>query len=256
MSKNALLFDRDNNTEWITFNRPEKLNCLTKYNLQQLNHRLKQIASNENIRSVIFTGSGEKAFSSGLHFKEFDQLAPEEARGLITDLKEVCECIRTIPQVVIMAINGHCIGGAMEMAMAADIRIASKNAVFSMPEINLGIPSVLDSVLLQKYVGFALAKEMLLTGDPIHVERINQFGFLNEVVESSRLHEAAENVANKIADKPFFTVKQQKEMFETWQNNSLACSIQNSIDQFSYAFTTDVPQRRLKKLIGSSWNLR
>ncbi|MBO0959975.1 enoyl-CoA hydratase/isomerase family protein [Neobacillus sp. MM2021_6] len=135
------------------------------------------------------------------------------------------------------------------MCLAADIRVAAKNAVFSMPEINLGIPSVLDSVLLQQHVGLSLAKEMLLTGEPVNVEKINQFGFLNAVVEKSELKEKVKEYADTFINKPYETIKQQKELFETWQNSSLDYAINDSMNQFALAFTTEIPQQRLEEFI-------
>lgn len=251
MSEDTVLFERAGEIEWITFNRPEKLNCLTRADLRQVIQHLEKLSTNVDVRVVIFTGQGEKAFSAGMNVQEFDQLTPQEAHKLMFELKRVCELIRTIPQAVIMAVNGHCIGGAMEMSMAADIRVASKNAVFSMPEINLGIPSVLDSVLLQQHVGLSLAKEMLLTGEPVDVERMNQFGFLNAVVEPSDLKATAEKFANSIIDKPYETVKVQKELFETWQNTNLDFAIKDSTNKFALSFTTDVPQQRLDAFLSS-----
>ncbi|WP_077210415.1 enoyl-CoA hydratase/isomerase family protein [Bacillus dakarensis] len=249
MTENTLRFETDGNIEWIIFNRPEKLNCLTRENLLQIGQHLRKISKDESVRVVIFTGSGEKAFSAGMHVNEFNQLTPQNAYELISELKMVCELIRTTPQPVIMAVNGYCIGGAMEMCMAADIRIATKNAMFSMPEINLGIPSVLDSVLLQQHVGLSLAKEMLLIGESVSVEKMNQFGFLNDVVEQSELKDKAKEYANKLIDKPFFTIKQQKELFETWQNSHLDYGIQDSVNKFALAFTTNVPQKRLDEFL-------
>ncbi|WP_278187251.1 MULTISPECIES: enoyl-CoA hydratase-related protein [Bacillaceae] len=118
-----------------------------------------------------------------------------------------------------------------------------------MPEINLGIPSVLDSVLLQQHVGLSLAKEMLLTGEPVNVEKINQFGFLNAVVEKSELKEKVKEYADTFINKPYETIKQQKELFETWQNSSLDYAINDSMNQFALAFTTEIPQQRLEEFI-------
>lgn len=249
MGENYVLFERDGQVEWITFNRPEKLNCLTRENLKQISQRLKKIAADESVRVVIFTGAGEKAFSAGMHVNEFNGLTPQDAYELISELKEVCELIRKIPQPVVMAINGYCIGGALEMSMAADIRVAAANAVFSMPEINLGIPSVLDSVLLQQHVGLSLAKEMLLTGNSVSVKRMNQLGFLNAVVEQDQVRATAKEYAEELIDKPYFTIKQQKELFETWQNSSLEVAIQDSVNKFALAFTTDIPQKRLDEFL-------
>ncbi|EKN66980.1 enoyl-CoA hydratase [Neobacillus bataviensis LMG 21833] len=249
MGAKNILTETVGDVEWIIFNRPEKLNSMTREDLLFISKHLNYISTNKNIRAVIFTGSGDKAFSAGMDFNEFNQLTPQDAYLLISDLKNVCQLIRKIPQPVIMGINGYCIGGAMEMCMAADIKVAAKNAVFSMPEINLGIPSVLDSVLLQQHVGLSLAKEMLLTGEPVNVEKINQFGFLNAVVEKSKLKEKVKEYADTFINKPYETIKQQKELFETWQNSSLDYAINDSMNQFALAFTTEIPQQRLEGFI-------
>jgi enoyl-CoA hydratase len=244
-------FERSGDIEWIIFNNPAKLNCLSREMIRQINAHLRSLREDEQVAAVIFTGSGEKAFCAGVNVNEFKGLNPHTARELMAELKELCELARNLPQAVIMAINGYCIGGAMELAMAADIRIASKNAVFGMPEIKLGIPSVLDSVLLQQHVGLSLAKEMLLTGDSVDVERINQYGFINQVVELSELKSAAENFAKRITSNARETVAMQKQLFETWQNCTLDMAIQDSVNQFALSFTTDVPQKRLEMFLSS-----
>ena len=155
---------------------------------------LQMLKNDEEVSAVIITGSGEKAFSAGMDVNEFIGLNPQTGYQLISELKQACELVRKIPQAVVVAINGYCIGGAMEIAMAADIRVASKDATFVMPEIKLGIPSVLDSVLLQQHIGLSLAKEMLLTGDAVDAEKINQFGFLNALVDLSELKATAESL--------------------------------------------------------------
>lgn len=236
--------------EWITFNRPEKANCISREALRKVTGHLEVLKNDDKIRTVIFTGAGLKSFSAGMNTNEFKGLNAQTAYELISDLKEFCEIVRKIPQVVIVAINGYCIGGAMELAMAADIRLASDNAVFIMPEVKLGIPSVLDSVLLQQHVGLGLAKEMLLLGEPVSVDRINQFGFINEVVAQDKLIETAEAYAAKVDEIDPFTVRQQKDLFETWQNASLDVAIQDSMNQFALAFSTSVPQRKMGHVLG------
>jgi enoyl-CoA hydratase len=246
-----LLFERKGNIEWITFNNPAKANNLSRNMLRSLIDHLQTLQSDEKVRAVIFTGSGEKFFSAGMDINEFKGLNSQTGYELISELKQLCELARKIPQAVVMAINGYCIGGAMELAMAADIRVASKNAVFVMPEIKLGIPSVLDSVLLQQHIGLSLAKEMLLTGDVVDAERINRFGFLNALVDLSELRTTAEAFAHKITANDRITVQQQKQLFETWLNSSLEVAIQDSMNQFALSFNTDVPKKKLEEFLSA-----
>lgn len=244
MSKH-LLFKRKGNIEWITFNNSSKANCLNRDMLRGLIDHLQMLKNDEEVSAVIITGSGEKSFSAGIDVNEFVGLTPQTGYELISELKHICELVRKIPQAVVVAINGYCIGGAMEIAMAADIRVASKNAVFVMPEIKLGIPSVLDSVLLQQHIGLSLAKEMLLSGDAVDAEKINQFGFLNALVELSELKATAETFARRIAVNHRVTIKQQKDLFETWQNTSLDIAIQDSMNQFALSFSTGIPEEKI-----------
>ncbi|WP_246476381.1 enoyl-CoA hydratase-related protein [Salicibibacter cibi] len=213
--------------------------------MTNLKSELLRIREDRAISVVIITGAGNKAFSSGVNVHEFEQLDPQNAREFITLLKEICETLRKMPQAVIAAINGYCIGGAMELAMAADFRIATTHASFGMPEIKLGIPSVLDAALLEKYVGLNLAKEMLLIGDMVDVERINQFGLINQVVDSKDLRHTVDKYADKILLNPPETVAIQKRLFETWQNTHLEMAIQDSINEFSLAFATDIPHKQI-----------
>ncbi len=245
-----VLFQTEGSIEWITFNRPEKANCISREILRKVTRHLEGLKENKEIRTVVFTGSGSKSFSAGMDTNAFQGLNAQTAYEVISELKEFCEITRKIPQVVIVAINGYCIGGAMELAMAADIRLASDDAVFIMPEVKLGLPSVLDSVLLQQHVGLSLAKEMLLLGEPVGVDRINQFGLINEVVPKEKLKETAKAYAAKVNEVDPFTMQQQKDLFETWQNTSLDVAIQDSMNQFSIAFSSGVPQKMMENVIG------
>lgn len=246
-----LLFEREGNIEWITLNNPAKANCLSRDMLIDLIKHLQMLKDNEQVSVVIITGSGESAFSAGMDVNEFVGLTPQTGYELISLLKQVCELVRKIPQAVVVAINGYCIGGAMEIAMAADIRVATKDAIFIMPEIKLGIPSVLDSVLLQQHIGLSRAKEMLLTGDAVSAVEINQFGFLNALVELSELKATAESFARRIAINHRVTIKQQKDLFETWQNTSLDTAIQDSMNQFALSFSTGVPQEKIAEFFAA-----
>ena len=241
----TIVSQRDGNVQLITLNRPHKLNAMTSADLLTLHALLDDTANDDSIRAVIMTGAGDRAFCAGMDVSEFENLTPAQAHAFIRRLKGVCDRLRRLPQAVIMAINGHCIGGALEMAMAADLRVAAANAQFSMPEINLGIPSVLDSIALQKYVGLSLAKEMLLLGESFTVEQINHSGFINRVVPADQVLDAAREYANAVVQRPAATLAQQKELFETWQNIGFDAASADSTNQFALAFASDVPARQL-----------
>lgn len=241
----TILSQREGSVLLITLNRPHKLNALTGPDLLALQGVLDATAADDGIRAVIMTGAGERAFCAGMDVSEFEDKTPAQAHAFIRRLKGVCDRLRRLPQPVIMAINGHCIGGALEMAMAADLRVAASDAQFSMPEINLGIPSVLDAIALQKYVGLSLAKEMLLLGEPFGVAQINHSGFINRVVPAEQVLAAAREYADAVVQRPAATLAQQKQLFETWQNIGFDAASADSTRQFALAFASDVPARQL-----------
>jgi enoyl-CoA hydratase len=246
-----VIFEREGRLEWIIINNPAKSNCLTRQMIQEMITHLDSLWHDDGIDAILFTGSGERSFAAGINVTEFLDLTPETARELITELKTLCERVRKIPHPVIMAINGYCIGGALELVMAADIRIATTNSSFAMPEIKMGIPSVIDAALLQQYVGLSLAKEMLLTGDLVGVEQMNAYGFLNKVVRPEELKEVAVDYAQRIASHAKTTIATQKRLFETWQNSFLDYAIQDSIKEFALSFVTDIPQKKVKEFLSS-----
>lgn len=230
---------------WITIANSAKANCLSRSMLHTMTEHLARAAADEAIGAVVVTSDGSKCFSAGMDVNEFRGLDPRGAYELIDELGNACEAIRTHRKPIVMAIKGYCIGGAMEMCIAADIRVASTTATFVMPEIQLGIPSVLDSVLLADYIGLALTKEMLLTGDPVDADRMFARGFINALVDVDDVEMTAESMAKAITKNHPQVVEQQKRLFNTWDNTSLDVAYADSKKEFSLAFTTDVPESKI-----------
>src|SRR5215212_7675644 len=133
-------------------------------------------------RAAVLTGTGERAFSAGMHLDAFRSLTPETARRLIVTVRDCLAALRKAPFPTISAINGHCLGVAFEMALASDLRIAADHATVGLPEIQVGIPSVVDAALLQQHVGLSKAKELILTGDLYPVRDLEPLGLFNAVV--------------------------------------------------------------------------
>jgi enoyl-CoA hydratase len=198
---------------WILFDRPEASNALRRANIARARALVEE--ASRSLDAVAFRGVGARSFSAGLHVEEFVGLTPAGARELIRDLKALLESVRRAPIPTVCAVNGHCLGGAMELAMVCDVRVASENAVFGMPEIKVGIPSVLDAALLQQHVGLTKAKEMLLTGDLYGAEEMNRYGFLNRLVEPNRLNEEAALMLERMIPHSATALAAQKRLFET-----------------------------------------
>lgn len=228
---------------WVSFNRPEKLNALTRDDIRSATRAVQDLPA--DVRCLAFAGSGSRAFSAGVHVDTFEGMTPEDARQFISELGAMIAAARRAPVPTLCAIQGYCLGGAMELAMACDLRVASTDAVFGMPEIKVGIPSVLDSALLQQHLGMAKAKELLLTGDLYGVAELAPLGFLNQVVDAAALTEAATELAARVTGHSPAAMAAQKRLFETWQNASLDDSIKASIEEFALVFADPRTQQHI-----------
>jgi enoyl-CoA hydratase/carnithine racemase len=227
----------EDGVRWITLCRPERLNALMPDDLDAVTRALTDPAASP--RATVFTGAGPRAFSVGMHLDVFEGLDPPGARDLIVKLRDCLAAVRTAPFPTLCAINGHCLGAAFELALASDLRIAADQATVGLPEIKVGIPSVVDAALLQQYVGLSKAKEMILTGDLYPVAELERYGLFNAVVPAEGLLDATRRILDRVAGWTPTVVAAQKRLFEIWQNGSLAAGIEASLDEFARVFAAD-----------------
>ncbi len=221
--------DRDG-IRWITLDRPAKLNALTRDDLRDAREAVHTAPGS----AIVVTGAGERAFGAGMHVESFVGLDRDQARDLIGEVRDLVGAVRCSPLVTAAAVNGYCLGAALELALACDLRVAAEHAMFGMPEIHVGIPSVIDAALLQQYVGLAKAKEMLLVGDPVPVADVP--GLVNAVVPLSELRTATEGLVRRAARHSPVAVAAQKRLFEVWQNAPLTEAIERSVEEFADVF--------------------
>lgn len=185
----------------VTLNRPEALNALNRDLLSELSTFFDQAASDDNIRVVILTGSGEKSFVAGADIKEFSHFSQKEGEALSAEgQQQVFDKIENFGKPVIAAVNGFALGGGLELAMASHIRIASDNAKLGLPEVTLGlIPGYGGTQRLPRLVGRGRAAQMIFTAEMISAQRAFEIGLVNEVVAQSELLDHAKAIASKIS---------------------------------------------------------
>jgi enoyl-CoA hydratase len=198
-----LLFERRPPVALATLNRPKQLNALNHQVLVQLGELLDRVAGDEEIRALIITGSGERAFCAGADIGELEALETgRDGYEHSRDAHQVLFKMEHLDKPVIMAVNGYALGGGCELAMAGDIILASENASFGQPEVNLGIiPGFGGTQRLPRLIGRPQALELILTDERIPAQRALELGLINRVVPLSELLPKAEEIAQRIATK-------------------------------------------------------
>jgi enoyl-CoA hydratase len=219
---------------WITFNRPDKLNILHPEDLSELRDVIADLPS--GVQAIVFTGAGQAAFSAGMNIEAFVGLTPARAHDLIGDLAQVMRAIRHSPVVTVAAVNGYCLGAAFELALACDLRVVTPSASFGLPEIKVGVPSVIDAALLPAFVGLSKAREMVLTGDIYQLDQLPAASIANVVAEPADLVAAVEGLLDRIATHPRTVTAAQRRLFDVWLNNSLDASVKASMTEFARVF--------------------
>lgn len=199
---NTLLTSLDNGILTVTINRPDKLNALNRDVMSDLNTVLDEIESNNEIKAVILTGAGQKAFVAGADISEFVGLSKEEGQGLAQNGQDIFFRIEDNKKPVVAAVNGFALGGGCELTMACHFRVASENAKFGQPEVNLGlIPGYGGTQRLVHLVGKGRALELLMTGNMIDAQTALQYGLVNHVVPQEDLLNKAKSILEVIVAK-------------------------------------------------------
>lgn len=233
----------------IAIREAKSLNILSTPVIADLTGALRQLAGDASVRAVVLRGSGDKAFVGGADIKEMSALDVGSARTFIDRLRQLCEAVRQFPAPVIARIPGWTLGGGLELALACDIRIASSQAEFGMPEVKVGIPSIIHAALLPRLIGNARANWLLLTGDNIDAERALSWGLVDAVVAPESLDAEVARTAAQFASLGPVVVRQQKRLLREWQHEPLETSILKGVDEFASAFATGEPQRYMKAFI-------
>jgi enoyl-CoA hydratase len=187
----------------ITINRPKRMNALNRETLEDLYEILKSINSNDNIRAVVITGAGDKAFIAGADITDMAKRSAHEAKQASERGCEIFSFIENMKAPVIAAINGYALGGGCELALACDLRIAGKRAKIGQPEIKIGIiPGYGGVFRLPRLIGMGRAKEMIYRGTVIGAEEAEKIGLINKAIEDDKLMEEVMALAKELANGP------------------------------------------------------
>jgi enoyl-CoA hydratase len=235
----TIAVEKRDNIAILTINRPDKLNSLnSKVHLEGVG-ALDELRADENVRVVVITGAGEKSFIAGADISEFAGKTPVTQRGSFLE-RTLFNSIDAFPKPIIAMINGFCLGGGCELALACDIRLASAKARFGQPEINLGIiPGGGGTQRLTKLIGEGKSMEMILTGDMIDAQTALDLGLINHVFAPEELETKTLEMANKIAEKSPIALQMAKEAVKLASRSNLDEGLRREIDLFAICFSTE-----------------
>ena len=227
----------------LTIDNASKLNSLNRALMGEIAKNAGRLAEDPRLRLVILTGAGGRAFVAGADISEIAALDKETARSFIASVHRCCDVFRSLPVPVIARIDGYALGAGLELAAACDLRVASERSVFGMPEVRIGIPSVVEAALLPKLIGQGRARRLLLTGETIGAAEALAWGLVDAVAPHHELDEAVERLARPILAAGSHAIRLQKSLILEWEELSTAAAVQRGIECFVSAFDTDEPAR-------------
>ena len=233
----------------VTVDRATKLNVMTGAMCRELAAAVDALAARDDVRVVVLRGAGERALIGGADVVEMAALGPQTARAFITDLHRVCDALRALPVPVIARIRGYCLGGGLEIAAACDFRIAAEDARMGMPEVQVGIPSVIEAALLPELIGWGRTRRLVFTGEMIDAAKAYDWGLVEEVVEPGALDGAVDAACEAIVAAGPNAIRAQKALIAKWRTMPLDAAIEAGIDVFEAAFESDEPQRYMRRFL-------
>ncbi len=237
--KNIKLEKSENKVYQLTVNRPKQLNALSRATIAEIGDAIALIEADIEARALLITGAGDKAFVAGADISEFTGVSPIEARQFALATQKILRRLEQMTIPVIAVVNGYALGGGCELAMACDWIIASKNARFGQPEVNLGlIPGFGGTQRLMRIVGKAMAMDMCLTGRMIDAEEALRIGLVNQVFEADTLDAAARELAKTLGEKAPIALNFTKEAMRCGQDMSLDDGCTFEAELFGLCFST------------------
>ena len=238
-SYETLLLEKQDRVAVITINRPDKRNALNIKTREEGAALLDELRNDDSIRVVIFTGAGDKAFIAGADIAEFEGRTSITQRDVMMS-RSLFTAIDSFPKPIIAMINGYCLGGGCELALACDLRIAGETASFGQPEINLGIiPGGGGTQRLTRLVGEGKSMELILTGEIIDAKTAYSIGLVNHVFPADQLHTRTLEIATKIADKGPIALQLAKEAVKLASRSNLDEGLRREVDLFALCFSTE-----------------
>jgi enoyl-CoA hydratase/carnithine racemase len=231
---------------FVTVDNQRKLNVIGRALMRDFIAAIEDLGRRDDLRAVVISGAGERAWIGGANILEMAELDSKSSREFITLLHQVCRAVRHCPVPVIAAIRGYALGAGLEIAAACDLRIAASDAVVGMPEVKVGIPSVIEAALLPTLIGWGRTRELLLFGETIDARKAQDWGLVQRVVEPNALYDVVEEYLRALFATGPKAIRIQKELIRKWEDLTVSDAIRAGIDAFASSWESDEPHRLMQ----------
>jgi enoyl-CoA hydratase len=231
---------------WVSVANPGKLNVLDSALMLRFTAEVEALGRRDDLRALVVTGEGDKAFIGGADIREMGAIAsPAEATTFIERLHGACRAVRDCPVPVIARVDGYALGGGLELMAACDLRIASRTARFGMPEVRVGLPSVIEAALLPSLIGWGRTRRLVMLGEIIDAAESLEWGLVEKVVAPEALDAAVEDWLACLDAAGPRAMRIQKALVRTWEGLSPDAGVRAGVSAFAEAFETDEPRRMM-----------
>jgi enoyl-CoA hydratase len=231
----------------------DRLNVLDSDLITQLISTVDNFAGDHRLRALVITGAGEKSFIGGADINEMSRLGSggesSSPKEFITILHQACSALRRFPVPVIARINGYCLGAGLEVAASCDLRVAAAHSIFGMPEVKVGIPSVIEAALLPGLIGWGRTAELVFTGESISAADALAWGLVERVVPADQLDHEVERLTESILNAGPRAIRLQKELMREWGRLPIEEAIERGVESFEAAYETDEPLKFMQRFL-------
>ncbi len=249
-SQQYIQVEKKENIAVVRINRPEKLNAMNIDVIKEMGNIMDQLDKDDDVKVVIVTGTGEKAFSAGADIEYMSKISPLEGEQYALTGHATLNKIENLSKPVIAAVNGYALGGGCELSLACDLRIASKNAAMGQPEVTIGIcPGWGGTQRLMRVVGIARAKDLIYSGRRISADEAFQMGLVNKVVELPQLMDECMNIAKTIAKNSSIAVRVSKTLLNRGIDSDINTGLKLEIFGWSLCFTHPDREQRMTAFV-------
>ena len=233
----------------ICYDRADKLNVVGKEDAEALAAAIERVGASRDVRVMVLRGAGDRALIGGADIGFMVDVTPEAARPFITSIHEVCDAIRRAPVPVVARMSGFCLGAGLEIAASCDLRVADETAKVGMPEVQVGLPSVIEAALLPRLVGWGRAARLVYTGEIIGARQAYEWGLVESLVPEGGLDAAVADTVDMICGAGPTAIRLQKQLLRDWEELPLRDAIERGIDCLPKGFASGEPRERMRAFL-------